>query len=79
MSYGYTLRLAELNKRADSRKFIGVRLGRLCISKGVPVAEVAHTLKVSRQTIYNWFVGDSSPLPIYEKRIKKLADKIKLR
>lgn len=62
MSYGYSVRLIELNRSAD-RKLLGVRLGRTCIRRGVPVSEVASELSVSRQTVYNWFVGASSPRP----------------
>lgn len=60
MSYGYSARLIELNKKADP-KLLGVRLGRVCIKHGVPVAKVAEVLLVSRQTIYNWFIGVSNP------------------
>jgi transcriptional regulator with XRE-family HTH domain len=60
MSYGYSARLIELNKKADP-KLLGVRLGKVCIKHGVPVAKVAEVLSVSRQTIYNWFIGVSNP------------------
>jgi len=60
MSYGYSLRLVQLNKRANARS-LGVKLGRTCIKLGVPVAEVAYDLAVSRQTVYNWFTGLNKP------------------
>lgn len=60
MSYGYSARLIELNKRANKR-LLGVRLGRVCIKHNIPVADVAFRLGVSRQTIYNWFTGASNP------------------
>jgi len=60
MSYGYSTRLIESNKAA-SPKLLGVRLGRVCIKLRIPVAYVASTLGVSRQTIYNWFTGTSNP------------------
>ncbi len=60
MSYGYSLRLAELNRSADQQS-LGVRLGRVCISENIPVSNVAKRLGVSRQTIYNWFSGASVP------------------
>ena len=53
MSYGYSLKLAELNRKADNRS-IGVQLGRVCIKRNIPVTIVAAKLRVSRQTIYNW-------------------------
>jgi transcriptional regulator with XRE-family HTH domain len=60
MSYGYTARLVELNKQAD-RRLLGVRLGRVCIKHNIPVSDVASRLNVSRQTIYNWFMGTNTP------------------
>jgi predicted transcriptional regulator len=60
MSYGYSTRLIESNKAANP-KLLGVRLGRVCIKLRLPVAYVASTLGVSRQTIYNWFTGASKP------------------
>jgi len=60
MSYGYSARLIELNRQAD-RRLLGVRLGRICIEQGIPVSDVASELGVTRQTIYNWFCGESEP------------------
>lgn len=60
MSHGYSLRLQDLNRRADGRK-IGVRLGRACIAHNVPVSVVAKRMGVSRTTVYNWFCGVTSP------------------
>lgn len=71
MSYGYTKRLSSLNKQADG-SMLGVKLGRACISKEVPVAEVAHRLGVSRQAVYNWFTGVHEPSNELKDIIKKL-------
>lgn len=60
MSKGYSLRLRDLNEKADQRK-LGVRLGRLCIKHDVPVAVVAKRMGVTRATVYNWFCGTSVP------------------
>jgi transcriptional regulator with XRE-family HTH domain len=62
MSYGYSARFIKLNKDANP-EFLGVRLGRVCIDKNVSVIEVARELKVTRQTVYNWFSGATAPLP----------------
>lgn len=67
MSYGYSTRLIELNKKADDR-MLGVRLGRVCIENDIPVLSVAISMGVSRQTVYNWFCGVTSP------RAKQVAD-----
>ena len=71
MSYGYTKRLSSLNKEA-SNSMLGVKLGRVCIRKEVPVTEVALHLGVSRQTVYNWFMGMHEPTETLSDAIKKL-------
>lgn len=60
MSRGYSLRMRDLNAKADKRK-LGVRLGRLCIKHDVPVSVVAQRMGVTRATVYNWFCGTSVP------------------
>jgi len=75
MSYGYSLKLIELNKAAD-KKLLGVCLGAACIKKDVPVAEVAEKLNVSRQAVYNWFAGISNPKAPVAVKIEKLIAKL---
>jgi transposase len=60
MSYGYSARTIAMNKAADHRR-LGVALGRAAIALGVSVSEISRLLGVSRQTVYNWFVGDYDP------------------
>ena len=60
MSYGYTTRIDSLNRKANKLS-LGVRLGRVCIKHNVPASEVASQLGVTRQTVYNWFVGTHEP------------------
>ena len=60
MSNGYSLRIRDLNNKADKRK-LGVRLGKACIAHDVPVSVVAKRLGVTRATVYNWFCGVSAP------------------
>jgi DNA-binding transcriptional regulator YiaG len=60
MSRGYSLRIRDLNAKADKRK-LGVRLGRVCIKKDVPVSVIAKRMGVTRATVYNWFCGTSVP------------------
>jgi len=57
---GYSLRLVKANQAADSRK-IGVVLGRYCIAKDIPVADIADSFDVSRMAVYSWFTGTSEP------------------
>jgi|TARA_R110000764_G_scaffold140702_2_gene228788 DNA-binding XRE family transcriptional regulator len=75
MSYGYSLKLIELNKASD-KELLGVYLGAVCIKNDVPVAEVAQKLKVSRQAVYNWFTGVSNPNVQTAIKIEKLIDKL---
>jgi hypothetical protein len=71
MSYGYSAKTIELNKKASSTR-LGVALGRAAIKKGVPVVDIAFMLNVSRQTVYNWFIGAYDPKPELTKSITKL-------
>lgn len=67
MTIGYSWSMVERIRGADHSS-PGVRLGAKCIEKGIPVTEVAKACGVTRQTIYNWFVGRWEP-----KREKDLA------
>ncbi len=74
MSYGYTTRIDSLNREAD-QSLLGVKLGRVCIKHDMPVAELSSQLGVSRQTVYNWFIGMHEPnnelTPFIEALIKE--------
>ncbi len=69
--YGYTLALLNNNKRADN-KHLGVRLGRVCINKNIPVTKVAYDAGVTRQTVYNWFCGVNHPTGSSEATVLEL-------
>jgi DNA-binding XRE family transcriptional regulator len=71
MSYGYSAKTIELNKKASNTK-LGVALGRAAIKRGMSVADIANVLNVSRQTVYNWFIGAYDPRPELTKSITKL-------
>lgn len=57
---GYSLRIAEAIKKADG-SLLGVKLGRLCLARDIPVSVVADKLGVTRQAVYAWFTGESDP------------------
>lgn len=76
MSYGYTTRLGSLNKQADG-SLLGVKLGRVCIKHEVPVIDIASQLGVSRQTVYNWFMGTHEPKEELTLYIQELIDELK--
>lgn len=68
---GYSLRLVEAIKAGNPRH-PGVRLGKYCIAKGVPVSQMAKKFGVSRMTIYTWFTGTGTP----HKNKIELIDKL---
>lgn len=71
---GYSSRIVRANELADPKN-IGVLLGRLCIKKEFPVADVAEHLGVSRMTVYNWFSGRMRPRQQWAKKIQSFLDK----
>jgi len=75
MSYGYSAKLVALNRQANKSN-LGVRLGRACIKEDIPVSTVAAALGVSRQTLYNWFVGKSSPQPMIVDLVARYLERI---
>ena len=76
MSYGYSARTIHLNKEADHRR-LGVAFGRAAIETGLSVTDIANHLGVSRQTVYNWFVGSYDPKASLTGEITKLLDWLK--
>lgn len=68
---GYTLHLQQRVRKADRRK-LGVRLGKHCVSTGIPVVDLVGMFGVSRQTVYSWFCGVHEPGPSQRARIKEL-------
>jgi transposase len=69
MSYGYSQSLVTTLLDADS-EHLGITLGKHCVKLGIPVAEVADSLGVSRATVYNWFWGLNTPLAKHKKPIR---------
>jgi predicted DNA-binding protein YlxM (UPF0122 family) len=68
---GYSLLIQKLNKLGD-KKNVGVRLGRHCIENDISVMEVAEQLQVTRQSVYNWFIGKSVPRKDIAEKIREL-------
>ena len=75
MTYGYSAKTIRLNKEADKNR-LGIALGKAAIKLGISVADVALTIGVSRQTVYNWFVGTHDPKERHIKAITKLLDSL---
>ena len=69
MSYGYSQSLVTTILNAET-EHLGVTLGKHCVKLGIPVAEIANSLGVSRATVYNWFWGLNAPHAKHEKPIQ---------
>lgn len=78
MSYGYSHRLVEANKKADDKSW-GVILGRKCIELDISVDVIARRMDVSRATIYNWFWGSTTPSRTHSEQIERLIPRLKKR
>lgn len=75
MSKGYSLLVAKRIREADSR-LAGVRLGKLCLDRDIPVKDVADFLGVSRMTVYSWFQGNTSVPPKHMEKLEKIIAKL---
>ena len=67
--------MAEEIKSADS-SLLGVRLGRVCLNKDIPVKDVAEFFGVSRMTVYSWFRGKTLVSGKHSDKMKKLLEKL---
>lgn len=56
---------------ADENK-IAVRLAKQCIKHRIPVSVIAEKLKVTRPTVYAWFIGKSTPIKSLEGKLVSL-------
>jgi len=55
---------------------LGVSLGKLCVTKNIPVADVAEFFGISRQAVYLWFRGQISPSKRHTEKLEKLIYKL---
>ena len=76
MNNRYSLNIVLLNQQAEQNR-LGVKLGKKCIKLGIPVADVAGRVGVSRQTVYNWFIGAYDPKPELATVITQLLRNLK--
>jgi hypothetical protein len=70
---GYSYALVKAIEAADP-KLLGVRLGRVCVAKGVPVSTVATRCTVTRQTVYWWFTGVFKPKPSFTDMLTEILE-----
>lgn len=58
---GYAALVAKRVMQDTDGALLGVQLGRLCVTHNIPIIWVAQQAGVSRQCVYNWFLGTSIP------------------
>jgi len=75
MAKGYsTLTVREIEEA--NPKLLGVKLGRLCVKKDIPVSDVAEYFGVSRVTVYAWFRGQMVVSGKHADKMQKLVEKL---
>lgn len=75
MSKGYsTLTVREIQEANPT--LLGVKLGRVCIKKDIPVSDVAEYFGVSRVTVYSWFRGQTVVSGKHADKMQKLIAKL---
>lgn len=55
---------------------LGVSLGKLCVTKNIPVTDVAEFFGISRQAVYLWFRGQVNPSKRHTEKLEKLIYKL---
>ena len=55
---------------------LGVKLGRICVARQIPMKDVAQYLGVSYPTVYKWFTGKADVNRKYFDQIEKLVEKL---
>ena len=47
----------------------------VCVSREIPITEIARRFGVTRATVYNWFTGRSEPRAYQHEKMQKLMDR----
>jgi hypothetical protein len=76
MAVGYSsLTVREIE--SANPHMLGVRLGRVCVAREIPVTDVAKFLGTSRVTVYAWFRGKVEVSDKYSERVQELVERLK--
>jgi hypothetical protein len=70
---GYSRRVVSMNAGAD-QDLPGVKLGKFCMRRDIPVSFVSDYFGVSRMSVYKWFSGQWEPR---KKHLEKIATFLK--
>ena len=75
MAVGYSALTVREIMAADPR-MLGVQLGRICVDRDIPVADVAQFLGTSRVTVYAWFRGKVGVSDKYAEKVQELVERL---
>lgn len=75
MAKGYsTLTVREIHE-ADA-DLLGVKLGKICVEREIPVADISEHFHVSRVTVYSWFRGKTVVSGKHADKMRTLIAKL---
>lgn len=75
MSKGYSTLIVQEIEDAN-QNLLGVKLGKICVNKDIPVTDVAEFFGVSRVTVYAWFRGKTVVSGKHADKMQKLITKL---
>lgn len=71
----YSKKIIEaVNEAPDS---LGTELGKWCVRRDLSMLRAAIIIGATRQTIYNWFTGNTDVAPAYQERVNGVIDVLK--
>lgn len=75
MAKGYSaLTIREIEEA--NPMLLGVKLGKICVERDIPVKDVSEFFGVSRVTVYAWFRGKTVVSGKYADKMQKLITKL---
>jgi hypothetical protein len=69
-SRGYSTLFIRKVGEADQEDLV-IQFANACISREIPVVEIAYRMGVTRATVYNWFTGKAYPRVQQQEKIRK--------
>lgn len=75
MAKGYSVLTTQEIEEANPN-LLGVKLGRICVKRDIPVKDVAEFFGVSRVTVYAWFRGKMVVSGKHVQKVQELITKL---
>lgn len=75
MAKGYSVLTIQEIKEANPN-LLGVKLGKICVGRDIPVTDVAEYFGVSRVTVYAWFRGKMVVSGKHVEKVQLLINKL---